>query len=84
MNKILFYTNDFMKLKNLPLWVQKLHRDGFEVAFATDNFELLKFLAVKKLLVVTIDSYHPDFTVSDVSLKGKDVMSFKKFEEVVL
>jgi len=84
MKKILFYTNDFMKLKNLPVWLDKLHRDGWEVAFSTDNFELLKFLSVKKLLVVTLDSYYPDFIVSDTKIKGNDVLSFKKFEEVVL
>lgn len=80
MDKILIYTNKFEELKNLAKILNALRANNFEVAFATDNVELVRFLSINKQLVVRFGTYHADFYVSNTNLKGVDTITFKKLE----
>jgi len=76
----MIYTNNFYELEEAAIIYNQLKADSFEVAFATDNIELVMFLSQQKMLVVKVGTYFPDFVISNVKLDGYEgkSLSFKK------
>ena len=50
-----------------------------EVAFATDSNQLIQLLSVGKMLVVTKETYYPDYVVSNEPFDAEIVASIKDF-----
>lgn len=75
MEKILFYSNEWDDFKEFVKTIPRIEREGFEVAVATHNNNLLAPLSVGKLLVVTPKSYYDDVTVV---MDGKQKLPDKK------
>lgn len=75
MEKILFYSNEWRDFKEFVKTIPRLEKEGFEVAAATHNSNLLAPLSVGKLLVVTPKSYYDDVTVV---MDGKQKLGSKK------
>lgn len=86
MEKLLFYGNEWEDFKSFIEIVSLLQREGFEVAFATNNYQLLPALSVGKLLVVTPSSYYDDLTIvmdGRNKLVGKKCLYFSELLELV-
>ena len=82
--KLLFYTNEWDKVKEFIVHYNVLKQNGYEVAFATDSLELAKRISIGKLLVVKPGTYNPDIAVTTQSVpEYPDAMSFEKFLEVL-
>ena len=82
MEKILIYTNSWDEVTEL---MQHYNRFAVnrEVAWATDSNQLIQLLSVGKLLVVTKDSYNPDFVVTNERFIHPLVVNIKEFLEVL-
>ena len=83
MDKILIYTNNLEDIKDLPNIVNQLTLSGFEIAFSTDNSEILYLLTINKQLVVKYNTYFPDFCISNQELKGLKTIPFKEFRRML-
>ena len=85
-DKILFYGNSVKEFELFAKYRNELEKEGFELAYATDNRDLLLLLAVQKMLLVNPSVYNSYITV--VTNKKYKVnngihMTWKEFEETV-
>lgn len=86
MEKILFYANEWEDFKAFVTIISRLEKEGFEVAVATHNNNLLAPLSVGKLLVVTPSSYYDDVTVvmdGKMKLPGKKCLYFSELRDML-
>ena len=81
MDKILFHTNSFEQLKKYLELHKQLKALGWEVAFSTDSWELARLMAIGFLLVVKINTYYPDFIVTDEPIKADNIISLEDLKE---
>lgn len=84
MDKILFYTNSWEEVKTVMPYYNVLLESGYEVAFSTDDVELVEKLSIGRMLVVKAGKYIADTVVSNVKLKEyPNAINFKNFLEVM-
>lgn len=87
MDKILFYVNDYEEAKLVFPHVEKLYREGWEVAFDAPSWEVIELLALTRVLVVKHTVYHPDVFVTNskhvVSPPEADRRTLPQFLEVL-
>lgn len=84
MEKILFYTNSWDKVKKFIEHYNVLVNSGYEVAFSTDSIELAKRLSIGKMLVVKPGTYEPDIAVTtQVIEEYPEALPLEKFIEVI-
>lgn len=84
MEKILFYTNSWDKVKEFIAHYNVLKHNGYEVAFSTDSIEIAKRLSVGKMLVVKPGTYEPDIAVTtQVIDEYPEAMPLEKFIGVI-
>jgi hypothetical protein len=75
MEKILFYSNEWSDFKEFVKIFPKLEAEGIEVAVGSHDSNLIHWLSVGKLLVVSPKSYYDDATIvmdGRIKLPGKN------------
>jgi len=86
-DKILFYGNSIKDFEMFSKYRNELEKEGFELAYATDNINLLMLLATNKLLLVNPKSYTASIAVvqdgAKINLDQPYVMEWTEFEETV-
>ena len=86
MEKVLFYGNDWGDFKSYSEFFAKMEMEGFEVAVATSNEELLPLLSTGKLLVVNHETYFYDLLIHPDGRKPRfaqgDCLSLSELREV--
>jgi len=82
-DKILIYVKDFEEAKLVFPYVEKLYKEGYEVAFHSDDWEVVELLALARVLVVNSKVYYPDIAVGCSSGNSDAThLTLSKFLEV--
>ncbi len=82
MEKVLIYTNSWDEVKEIMGYYDSFSR-GREIAWATNNDQLVQLLSVGKMLVVNHKTYNYDFVVSNEKFDAELVVSINDFIEVL-
>jgi len=80
-DRILFYTNDWGEAKQYLSICNQLQENGYEIAFSTHNYQLVKLLSILKILLISYETCPYDYVVSSKRLP--DMENYLTFEQLL-